>query len=49
MTPAFQFIAPDWMTDPSPFFRGMATAVGKALCINASSGVNVQALVYYQQ
>lgn len=48
-TPAYQLTAQTGISDGAPFFRGLKTASGGALCINASAGVAAQAIVYYAQ
>lgn len=48
-TPAFQLTAQAGIADGAPFFRGLKTASGGALCINASGAVAAQAIVYYAQ
>jgi hypothetical protein len=47
LTPAFQFTAQTGIVEPSPVFRGLLVPAVQNLCINASSGVAVQAIVYY--
>jgi hypothetical protein len=47
LTPAYQFAANGGVTDRSPFYSGMKTAVANELCINTSAGNPVQAVVYY--
>ena len=47
LTPAYQFTAQTGFVDPSPYFRGMYAPTGKDVCINASAGKAVQAVVYY--
>jgi hypothetical protein len=49
IVPAFQLTAQTGVVDGAPFFRGLKTAQGGALCINTSAGVAVQAIVYYIQ
>lgn len=48
-TPAYQLTAQAGIADGAPFFRGIKTAAGGALCINASGAVAAQAIVYYAQ
>ncbi len=48
-TPAYQLTAQAGISDGSTYFRGLKTAAGGALCINASSGVAAQAIVYFAQ
>lgn len=53
LTPAFNMIANSQVADQSSFFRGLVVpgapaATPNDLCINASSGVAIQAIVYYQ-
>lgn len=49
ITPAYQFTAQTGMSDNSPFFRGMNAPPNNGLCVNASAGVAVQAVIYYFQ
>lgn len=49
MVPAYEFTAQTGMSDQSPQYRGLKTAIGTALCLKTSSGVAVQAIVYYRQ
>lgn len=49
ITPAFQLAANDGQISRSPVYQGMATIASNALCINASAGNAVQAIVYYTQ
>lgn len=48
ITPAFQFTAQTGLVDPSSVSRGLFVPAGNDLCINASSGVAAQAIVYYR-
>jgi hypothetical protein len=48
ITPAFQFVAQTGIVDPSAYWRGLTVVpAGNDLCINASSGIAAQAIVYY--
>lgn len=48
ITPAFQFTAQTGLVDPSPYWRGLKVVpLSNDLCINASAGQAVQAIVYY--
>lgn len=49
LTPAYQLAANGGVTDRAPFYNGMKTAASNELCINASAGNAVQAVVYYAQ
>ena len=49
ITPAYQLTAQAGISDGSPIFRGLKGAASSALCINASAGIAVQAIVYYTQ
>jgi hypothetical protein len=51
MTPAYRMASTTGVgvIDGAAQFRGMATTIGQALCINSSAAVAVQALVYYAQ
>lgn len=47
LTPAYQFTAQTGIVDPSFAYRGMGGQSGEDICINASAGIAVQAVVYY--
>jgi hypothetical protein len=49
ITPAWQLTAQAGIVDRSVYWQGLAAVVSEALCINASAGVAVQALVYYSK
>lgn len=49
ITPAYQLTAQVGAVDGSPFYRGLQAPAGKETCLNASGGVAVQAIVYYDQ
>jgi len=49
LTPAYQFTAQTGIVDSSPLWRGILAPAAKDLCINASGGVAMQALVFYNQ
>ena len=53
LTPAFEFAATTagigHITDSASNYRGMFVPPGNDLCINASAGDAVQAIVYYDQ
>lgn len=49
ITPAFQLTAQSGAVDGSPFYRGLKTPAGKALCWKASGAVAGQGIVYYTQ
>lgn len=49
LTPAFSGVAQTAIGDASPYWRGLTAAAGNALCINASTGVAAQVIVYYAQ
>lgn len=48
ITPAFEFTAQTGLVDPSSYWRGLKfVPYSNDLCLNASAGVAVQAVVYY--
>lgn len=49
IVPAYQLQAQSGMSDQSPIYRGLKTAVSAALCIKSSAAVPVQAIIYYAQ
>lgn len=49
ITPAYQLTAQTGVVEAASVYRGLFVPAGQALCINASSGVAVQAIVYYIQ
>lgn len=49
LTPAYALTTQTGISDSSAQNRGLIAAVSNALCINASAGVAIQAVVYYSQ
>lgn len=49
ITPAYNTVVTMALFDNSPFWRGLVAPAAKDLCINASSGVAIQAIVYFSQ
>lgn len=49
LTPAFPMVTQMIITDSAPMWRGLRVPPAKNLCINASAGVAVQAIVFYSQ
>lgn len=49
LTPAYSLTTQVGVADSSPFFRGLVTPAGNALCLVTSAGVAVQAVVFYGQ